>query len=100
MQRVLIVVVLALLLAACQSTPAGRDSADSAQGDGLTAESAVRVRSIQAERQWLQKHYPGAEVKSQALLMGKVPMDLITIQLPSGEEKKIYFDISSFFGKW
>lgn len=100
MQRVLIMVVLTLLLAACQSTSSHREGAGSSEGDGLTTESAVRVRNIQAERQWLQKHYPGAEVKSQALLMGAVPMDLITIQLPSGEEKKIYFDISSFFGKW
>lgn len=98
MQRVLIIMLLTLLLAACQSTSGHREG--SAEANGLTAESAVRVRSIQAERQWLQKHYPGAEVKSQALLMGAVPMDLITIQLPSREEKKIYFDISSFFGKW
>lgn len=100
MHRFLVMAVLTLLLAACQSTSNHRETTAGAKADGLSAESAVRVRSIQAERQWLQKHYPGAEVKSQALLMGKVPMDLITIQLPSGEEKKIYFDISSFFGKW
>ncbi|KRA44536.1 hypothetical protein ASD72_11135 [Pseudoxanthomonas sp. Root630] len=90
--------VLTLLLAACQTTSNPRGT--SADADGLTAESAVRVSSVQAERQWIQKHYPGAEVESQALLMGKVPMDLITIQLPSGEKVDVYFDISAFFGKW
>ena len=93
MHRLIATALLALLLAACQSTSAIGNA------DGLTVETAVRVTSVQAERRWIQQNYPGATVESQALLIDPVPMDRITIQLPSGATRDIYFDISSFFGK-
>lgn len=55
---------------------------------------------IAAEREWLDRHYPGAQITGQSLLVGPPFMDLITISLPSGEEREVYFDISSYFGKW
>jgi len=55
---------------------------------------------MDAQKDWLNRHYPGARVTSQSLLSGPPVMDLITISLPSGEEREIYFDISSYFGKW
>lgn len=74
--------------------------------DGSTPEWAVDLSSARnemdgmlAQKAWLERHYPGARVKSQSLLMGKQVMDLLTIELPSGEEKDVYFDISSYFGK-
>lgn len=55
---------------------------------------------MKAQRDWLNRYYPGAQVTAQSLLSGPPAMDLITISLPSGEEREIYFDISSYFGKW
>ena len=91
--------VFALLLAACQSTPVGREGNQSGGGDGLSAKTAVNVSSIPEERAWIERHYPGATIESQSLLMGEGPMDLIEIKLTTGETRRVYFDISSFFGK-
>lgn len=98
-------IVLALGLAACQSAPPAQ--ATFTHGDGSSPEQAVDLsvahtegEGMAAERAWLGQHYPGARVTSQALLLGPPVMDLLTISLPSGEEKKLYFDISSYFGKW
>jgi hypothetical protein len=91
--------IIAILLAACQSTPVGRAGGQSGSENGLSAKTAVIVSSVPEERTWIERHYPGATIKSQSLLMGAVPMDLIEIKLTTGETRRIYFDISSFFGK-
>jgi len=105
MRRVMLAVVLSTSLAACQSASPPR--ANIAHGDGSSPEHAVDLsaahsegQGIRAERDWLNRHYPGAQVKSQSLLSGPPVMDLIRISLPSGEERDVYFDISSYFGKW
>lgn len=91
--------ILAILLAACQSTSVSPGDAPSSDEDGLTAKTAVKVSSIPEERAWIERRYPGAKLESQSLLMGAGPMDLIEIRLTTGETRRIYFDISSFFGK-
>lgn len=93
-----------LSLSGCQSLPFPEKL--TSQGDGSSADLAVDLSAartefegIQAEKVWLNQHYPRARVKSQSLIAGKKMMDLLTIVLPSGEEREVYFDISSFFGK-
>ncbi len=95
----ILAMIFAVLLVGCQSTSAGRAGAQSSNGDGLTAKTAVKVSSVPAERTWIEQHYPGAKIESQSLLMGAGPMDVIEITLTTGETRRIYFDISSFFGK-
>ncbi len=81
-----------------------------------TEHDVVRVNAhshelgIVAEHEWIRRRYPKGEHRKQALttyqaLSGKkkgkeieVPFDVITIELPGGRQKQIYFDISSFFG--
>jgi hypothetical protein len=96
------------LLAGCQSMPESKEASSnpSSQRDGSTPELAVDLsyahtesEGIRAERDWIEQHFPGAKVASQALLMTSKPMDLMTLTLPSGETEKVYFDISSYFGK-
>ena len=96
------------LLAGCQSMleSTAPGSSSSSQRDGSTPEQAVDLsyahtegEGIRAERDWIEQHFPGAKVASQALLMTSRPMDLMTLTLPSGETKRVYFDISSYFGK-
>lgn len=65
---------------------------------------------VSAEYEWIKRRYPKSERREQTLttleLLSKkgkykanqVHFDVITIELPDGREKKIYFDISSFFG--
>ena len=99
-----LVLLFTLALFGCQSVPSVHTR--TSHGDGSTPELAVDLsdahtefEGIKAEKTWLAENYPGATIESQALLMGPPVMDLLTISLPSGETKKIYFDISSYFGK-
>ena len=56
---------------------------------------------IPAEYKWLREHYPGHEVQGQALVgLDKGMADVITIKTEDGETKRIYFDITSFCGKF
>lgn len=76
-------------------------------GDGTSPDQAVIIQDttdesvgVRAEYLWIRQYYPGAKVLGQSLnvIKGK-PHDVITIKTASGEEKKLYFDISGFFGK-
>ena len=99
MNRVVVIAMLSLLLAGCNSASVNHSQTSSFRGDGLTTKTAVKVSSIGEERVWVDRNYPGAKIESQSLLLGPPPMDLIEIQLPTGESRRIYFDISSFFGE-
>ena len=104
MKLVMLASLIALALCSCQSVPTAPTQAR--HGDGSAPELAVDLSNahtefegIKAEKDWLAEHYPGATIKSQALLMGPPTMDLLKIVLPSGETRDVYFDISSYFGK-
>lgn len=74
--------------------------------DGSSYEKAIIITDttetagIKAEYKWLAQHYPGYKMKKQALSYhnGK-PYDILYIK-HKGKKKKVYFDISNFFGKW
>jgi hypothetical protein len=105
MRIALFVSLILISLPGCQSVSSTGKSAT--LRDGSSAELAVDLSAahneydgMEAQKAWLKEHYPGAKVKSQSLLVDKKKtMDLLTISLPSGEEKSVYFDISSYFGK-
>ena len=106
---------LIVLAVACHSskhvttTPSGSTEQSSSSGarEGSSYENAIVIREkhegpgVDAEYKWIRQQYPGSTVKSQALTNknGK-PYDILTIQTADGTEKKIYFDISNFFGNW
>jgi hypothetical protein len=79
-----------------------------AGGDGSTQDLAIRIQgapndamATRAEYGWLSEHFPGFKRKNQALVaapQGKF-FDTIDIELPSGERRSFYFDISDTFGK-
>ncbi len=75
----------------------GRAKADQ---DGSCPERAIIVASIGEEYQWAQHNCPGFTLGKQELqeFDGK-PYDVLTLCSPSGEERRVYFDISAFFGK-
>ncbi|HTA27113.1 MAG TPA: hypothetical protein VK809_04960 [Bacteroidia bacterium] len=76
--------------------------------DGSSFKKAVIIldttesSGVTAEYNWLALHYPGYSSNEQALAIGddKHPYDILHIITKEGEEKKIYFDISNYFGKW
>ena len=75
--------------------------------EGGSFETAVVIQAssefegIMMEYQWLDEHYPGYEGLGQAVTFenGK-PYDLFFIRTADGVEKTVYFDISSFYGKF
>jgi hypothetical protein len=73
----------------------------SIERDGLTMERAVKAKSVDFEYTWVEKRYPGSHVAGQVLLTkNRVPYDKLEVVLADGKKIELYFDISSFFGKW
>jgi hypothetical protein len=79
--------------------------------DIVKVHAHTHMLGVMAEHRWMHHMYPGCEMKSQALstldriqgvegvtVKDPVHFDVMTIMLPDGRAKKIYFDISSFFG--
>jgi hypothetical protein len=75
----------------------GRVEADR---DGSCPERAIVVPSMDEEYQWVHRNCPGFTLGMQGLqeIDGK-PYDVLTLCSPSGEERRVYFDVSGFFGK-
>lgn len=95
-------------LAACQSTVPRTDPAmaqGSAAETGLSQETAIVIRAsssaegVPQEYAWLRQHLPDGKIKKQALIMGSKPYDMFEVEMPDGQIRHVYFDISSFFGR-
>ncbi|MFN8258513.1 MAG: hypothetical protein U0W24_22685 [Bacteroidales bacterium] len=68
--------------------------------DGSSFEKAIVVKSISEEYEWIGANYPGYKFIQQSLVFDKKnPYDVLEIKTLDGATLKIYFDISSFFGK-
>ena len=69
--------------------------------DGLSYEKAIIAKSISFEYEWIKENFPGSQTQRQMLSVHKRKhYDIVTIKKPDEETKDIYFDISSFFGKF
>jgi predicted Zn-dependent protease len=82
-------------------------SASTNKNDGSSYEKAVvikkkhELKGVNAEYVWLRHNYPGYRSKGQSLNFNEnKSYDIITIVTADGIEKKIYFDISKFYGKY
>jgi hypothetical protein len=78
-----------------------------AGADGSSFEKAIVIQEItetkgvDAEYRWLSVNYPGYKRGSQALVSHeKIPYDILTVTTADGAERKFYFDISNYFGKF
>ena len=68
--------------------------------DGSSPEQAIVVGSVGEEYAWMRKHCAGFQLEMQTLdEIDAKSYDVITLRSNQGEEKTVYFDISSFFGK-
>lgn len=66
------------------------------RADGTSQATAYKVSSVSDEYDIIKAL--GLEMKSQALVVGKKPYDLITaIDRVTGTERQVWFDISSFY---
>jgi|GEM_PF-172968 len=69
--------------------------------DGLSIESAIKVRSVGEEYEFVRKNCMDCKMVSQSLIEHKnKPHDVLTLKKANDEEISYYFDISSFYGKF
>jgi uncharacterized protein YcfL len=94
---ILVALVFLVALVACGS----QKQISSSERDGTSVEKAVIAKSIDAEYQWVASRYPGSDVVAQSLMTkNRKPYDRLEVMLSNGQTIFVYFDISSFFGKW
>jgi hypothetical protein len=74
--------------------------------DGTSVAHAIPINApneksgVAAEYHWIGEHFPGYKRAGQALLHDNGRYyDAIDITTTTGERKKIFFDITGFFGK-
>jgi hypothetical protein len=69
--------------------------------DGSSAQRAIVAKSIDDEYEWMQRNCRGYRHTRQALceIDGR-PYDVHTLQDARGQEREVFFDISTFFGKY
>lgn len=71
-----------------------------AAGDGSSPDTAIGVGSVGEEYAWVGRHCPGFALEMQALLFdGGKPFDVLSLRHADGRERKVYFDISRFYGR-
>lgn len=65
---------------------------------GLSAETAIVVRTLWGEYTWLQEHEPGVKVVSRReLYEGERLLDVLTVESDGREVREVYFDVSACF---
>lgn len=82
-------------------TPAGAlpDSIDC--DHPLVVKARTERQGIDAERSWIDEHYPNHSPYAQALLGSSGRMfDVLTFTATDGRPISVCFDITSFFGRW
>lgn len=117
MKKIIPVLLLSIVFVSCSSSRKNVSSTNNSgqlemskanpDADGSSFEKAIVIMEksetvgVNAEYKWLKDNYPGCTTKGQALVFNnKRPYDILTIKTKDGEEKKIYFDISNFYGKF
>ena len=114
MKKIAFVMLLAIATA-CSTTKHTAGSANNpttaitppiAGADGSSFEKAIVIQETSettggaAEYKWLRENYPGYKMGMQSLVThDKKPYDILAITTADGVEKKVYFDISNYFGK-
>ncbi len=87
-------------------TPPATQQRQAQAADGSSIERAVVIREndtrrgIAAENAWIRAHMPGYQKVGQALTQGERGIyDRIEVRGPNGEQRMVFFEISSFFGR-
>ena len=112
--RIHILLIILLAISGCATTPTTANNVSPATnhksyyvgGNGLSLEQAIffpnaksSMDGIPLEGKWIADKYPNSKKHSQAIINSKKKLyDKITIKTAKGEEKHIYFDMTSWFG--
>jgi len=68
----------------------------------LVVKAGDEMSGVDAERSWVDAHYPGHSGIGQGLHIGKgrAAFDVVTFRSREGRDISLCFDISSYFGKY
>ena len=112
-RRLIVIALFSFSLLACQSAPPKQQHTEQAThqpwsgGDGSSQQHAVIISArneeegADAEHLWADANMPGGREVSQSLIRENDRMyDSVVLKRESGETRQVYFDITSFFGKW
>ena len=111
MKGMMLAILTVFFVSACSSAPRSSNSDSSPRfigGNGKSISEAIIIRGaknemegIAAEKYWLRENMPGWSLVRQELFTEKDKVyDGLKIRSTYGEERLIYFDITSFFGKF
>ena len=112
MKNATLILLLLCLLTSCASTKkianqSSNVNSISASRDGSSFEKAIVIDEtkekpgVDAEYAWIKENYPGSKLNGQTLSnYKKEPFDIIDILTIDGQSKRIYFNISKFYGKF
>lgn len=110
MKLFVIITSLLILFTNCSPSKKINDSVATAkvvEPDGSSYEKAIiinknnEIAGIAEEYKWIANHYQGASNQGQGTMHrnGRA-YDIINIQTKTGEKKQVFFDITSFYGKY
>ncbi len=112
MKKIFVLFIISSWLISCSTTKmtnqttAQEKATNLSQNDGSSYEKAIVINEqsesvgVRAEYTWLRQNYPGYKPKGQSMSVnGKKFYDIIAILTADGIHKKIYFDITKFYGK-
>ena len=104
MKKIMILLaVFTFSLSICAKTSQSKESAKSISKtdskSGMSFETAVKVKTVEEEYQYLASKYPGSKVLGQALVYDDngTPYDILTVQMSDGKTVKYYFDVTEVF---
>ena len=113
MKRALLFILCLIVLASCSTTKkttdntSGQEQSSTSPRDGSSFDRAIMIKEkregpgVDAEYDWLRLHFPEYQSEGQSLTFDKKKAyDIIRIKTKEGEDKRIYFDISGFYGKF
>jgi len=67
--------------------------------DGYSPDTAIVVEAVRDEYAWLRQHYPDWQLgRQQFTEIDGRSFDIVTVRSADGEERQVYFDITSLMG--
>jgi len=101
MKNLIIALIVSVQFGCAASIPIENENVEGSSFENAVSFPGVKdmFEGISHEKQWLQKNYPNARLKMQASAEsdGKV-FDIFTINTSRGA-KKVYFDVTDWYGK-
>jgi len=83
------------------ATPAVESGAGSSYATAIVVPASNEMAGVKWEYAYIRSHYPGSKFMYQVLgSHGRKPYDVMTFKAADGKQRRLYFDISRYFGRY